>query len=53
MRTFKIIYLDREQNELWQSITDQHDIDDAVKYANLILANSMNNDVFNFEIYEL
>lgn len=53
MKTFKVIYLDRKENELWTSITEQDSMHQAIQYANLILANSMNNDVFTFDIYEI
>ncbi len=53
MKTFKTVYLDRDDNELWSSITEQDSMNEAIKYANLILANSMQNDVSKFEIYEL
>ena len=52
MKTFKISFQDNQCNELWMSITDQFNFDDAKKYANLILANSNVNDVESFEIYE-
>lgn len=52
MKTFKISFQDAQGNELWMSITEKHDLDDATKYANLILATSMVNDVQSFEIYE-
>jgi hypothetical protein len=52
MKTFKISFQDAQGNELWMSITEKHNIDEATKYANLILATSMVNDVESFEIYE-
>lgn len=53
MKTFKILFNDINGNELWISITEQFNLDDATNYANLILANSNVNDVESFEIYEL
>ena len=53
MKSFLISYEDAQGNELWSSITEQFDIDDAIKYANLILANSNVNDVESFNISEL
>lgn len=52
MKTFKISFQDAQGNELWMSITEKYNLDDATKYANLILATSMVNDVESFEIYE-
>lgn len=50
MTTFKISFQDINGNELWMSITEQLTIEDAHKYAQLIYATSMVNDLSQFQI---
>ncbi len=52
MKTFKISFQDIDGNELWMSITEQVTIEDAHKYAQLIYATSMVNDLAQYEISE-
>jgi hypothetical protein len=53
MKTFKIYFQDINSNELWMSVTEQFTIEDATRYANLIMATSNHNDVYQFEISEI
>ena len=52
MKTFKISFQDISGNELWMSITEQFTIEDAHKYAQIIYATSMVNDLAQYEISE-
>lgn len=52
MKTFKISFQDINGNELWMSVTEQFTIEDANRYANLIMATSNVNDLAQFEISE-
>lgn len=52
METFKISFQDINDNELWMSICDRHDINEAEEYAELILATTKWNDAVKFNITE-
>lgn len=52
MKTFKISFQDIDGNELWMSITEKNNLEDAHKYAQLIYATSMVNDLAQYEISE-
>lgn len=52
MKTFKISFQDISGNELWMSITEQFTIADAHKYAQIVYATSMVNDLAQYEISE-
>jgi len=52
MKTFIIYFQDIDDNELWMSICDRHDINEATEYANLILATTKWNDAVKFNITE-
>lgn len=53
MKTFKISFQDINGNELWMSVTEQFTIEDANRYANLIMATSNVNDLSQYQISEL
>ena len=52
-KQFMIIYQDSEGNELWSSVTEKYTIEDANKYAKLIIANTSHNDLSHYKIIEL
>lgn len=53
MRTFKITFQDENDNELWTSVCDRHDVDEATRYAHLILATTNWNDAVKFEVTDM
>jgi hypothetical protein len=52
MTEFKISFQDINGNELWMSIVEEFNIDDAHEYAKIVLSVSMVNDLAQYEITE-
>lgn len=52
MKTFKINFLDSEQNEIYNKVDTFYDEQQAEGYANAILATT-SDECVTFEIYEL
>jgi len=52
MKTFKIIFQDKDDNDLWMSMMRFEDMTDAKKYAILTLANTTWQDAVKFKITE-
>jgi len=52
-KDFRIEYQDKDQNELFVSIVNAVDLQDATTYANKLMAETKLNDLFTFVITEL
>jgi hypothetical protein len=52
-KDFRIEYQDKDKNELWTSIVTAVDLQDATDYANKLMAQTSQNDLFTFVITEL
>lgn len=53
MKTFKIEFLDNNQNELWTKTIEAYDWNEAYNFANAIFSNSNVNDLYTFRIDEI
>jgi hypothetical protein len=53
MKDYRIEYQDRDQNELFISIVNAVDLEDATDYANKLMAVTKLNDLYTFVITEL
>jgi hypothetical protein len=51
MEKFKISFLDAQDNDVYSVIKQFEDLQEATKYAELILAN-MSDDCISFNIYQ-
>ena len=53
MKDYRIEYQDNEQNELFVSIVNAVDLEDATDFANKLMAVTKLNDLYTFIITEL
>ena len=53
MKDYRIEYQDKNQNELFVSIVNAVDLEDATDYANKVMAETKLNDLYTFIITEL
>lgn len=53
MKDYRIEYQDKEQNELFVSIVNAVDLEDATDFANKLMDATKLNDLYTFVITEL
>ena len=53
MKDYRIEYQDKEQNELFISIVNAVDLEDATDFANKLMAETKLNDLYTFIITEI
>ena len=53
MKDYRIEYQDNEQNELFVSIVNAVDLEDATDFANKLMAVTKLNDLYTFVITEI